>query len=202
MGIYKNVMELLVEEEASRQYKALPPRIASYVNPTELIAYALNQLPALYATSEKGLEYQLKRGREKYKVQIAQAVQRALAAVSRDPLRSSNPLQEQYATPLRNVLHQMRLLLRNDKVDWESLPTAVEQAIVQAAKSGITWDGRRRSRSTSSSSSSSLGKSPSSADYPLNAPPAFESPTSIRNPRANPGSADSFGWDNPLYDSH
>lgn len=199
MGIYKNVMELLVEEEVSRQYKALSPRIASYVNPTELTAYALNQLPALYATSEKGLEYQLKRGREKYKAQIAQAVQRALAAVSRDPLRSSNPLQDQYATPLRNVLHQMRLLLRNDKVEWESLPTAVEQAITQAAKSGITWDGRRRSRSIPSSS---LGKSPSSADYPLNTPPAFEPQTSARNPRANSGSVDSFGWDNPLYDSH
>lgn len=197
MGIYKNVMELLVEEEVSRQYKALSPRMASYVNPTELVAYALNQLPALYATSEKGLEYQLKRGREKYMAQIAQAVQRAMAAVSRDPLRASNPLQDQFATPLREVLHQMRLLLRNDKVDWENLPNAVEQAITRAAKSGITWDGRRKTRSVPYSS---IGKSPASADYPLGSS-SFESiPT--RNPRSSAGSVDAFGWDNPLYDSH
>lgn len=199
MGIYQNVMELLVEEEVSRQYKALSPRIASYVNPTELTAYALNQLPALYATSEKGLEYQLKRGKEKYKAQIAQAVQRALAAVSRDPLRSSSPLQDRYAAPLRDVLHQMRLLLRNDKVDWENLPNAVEQAIARAAKSGITWDGRRRSRSVSSGS---MAKSPSSADYPLGTPSAFEIKTPAHHPRSESGSVESFGWDNPLYDSH
>lgn len=198
MGIYKNVMELLVEEEVSRQYKALSPRMASYVNPTELVAYALNQLPALYATSEQGLEHQLKRGKEKYMAQISQAVQRALAAVSRDPLRTSNPLQDQFSMPLREVLHQMRLLLRNDKVDWESLPNAVEQAIARAAKSGITWDGRRKSRSAPYSS---MGKSPSSSDYPLNVSPSFES-IPPRIPRSGTGSVDSFGWDNPLYDSH
>lgn len=197
MGIYKNVMELLVEAEVSRQYKALSPRMASYVDPTELVAYALNQLPALYATSEKGLDYQLKRGQEKYMAQIAQAVQRAIAAVSRDPLRASNPLQDQFAAPLREVLHQMRLVLRNDKVDWENLPNAVEQAISRAAKSGITWDGRRKPRSVPYSS---IGKSPASADYPLGTS-AFESiPT--RNPRSSAGSVDAFGWDNPLYDSH
>jgi len=199
MGIYQNVMELLVEEEVSRQYKALSPRIASYVNPTELTAYALNQLPALYATSEKGLDYQLKRGKEKYKTQIAQAVQRALVAVSRDPLRSSSPLQDRYTAPLRDVLHQMRLLLRNDKVDWESLPNAVEQAIARAAKSGITWDGRRKSRSVATSS---LAKSPSSADYPLSSPSTFEIKAPSHHPRSGAGSVESFGWDNPLYDSH
>lgn len=198
MGIYKNVMELLVEEEVSRQYRALSPRMASYVNPTELTAYALNQLPALYATSEKGLEHQLKRGKEKYMSQIAQAVQRALAAVSRDPLRTSNPLQDQFSIPLREVLNQMRLLLHNDKIDWESLPNAVEQAIARAARSGITWDGRRKSRSVPYSS---MSKSPSSSDYPLSASSSFEAvPT--RNPRLDAGSVDAFGWDNPLYDSH
>lgn len=198
MGIYKNVMELLVEEEVTRQYRALSPRMASYVNPTELVAYALNQLPALYATSEKGLEYQLKRGKEKYRAEIAQAVKRALAAVSRDPLRASSPLQDQFSTSLREILHQMRLLLRNDKVDWENLPNAVEQAITRAARSGITWDGKRESRSVPYSS---IGKAPSSSDYPLSASAAFET-TPARNARSSAGAVDPFGWDNPLYDSH
>jgi hypothetical protein len=200
MGIYKNVMELLVEDEVSRQYEALPPRMASYVNPTELVAYALNQLPALYATSEQGLEYQLKRGKEKYRRQIVQAVQRALAAVSRDPLRSSSPLQDQFSlsAPLREVLHQLRLLLRNDKVNWENLPNAVEHAIARAAKSGMNWDGKRKDRSLPTS----LSQSPSSSDYPLSSPPLPRINIPTHNPRASSGSVDSFGWDNPLYDSH
>jgi hypothetical protein len=129
MGAYKNVMEILVEQEVMRQLKALPPRMGSYINQVELVAYALNQLPALYATSEKGLEYQLERGKSKFSNQIYQAVQRALAAIRRDPLRTYAPLQIQQSPQMRDVLHQLRLLLRNDKLDWEHLPVAVKEAI-------------------------------------------------------------------------
>jgi hypothetical protein len=131
MGAYKNVMEILVEEEVARQLKALPPRMSSYINQVELVAYALNQLPSLYATSEKGLGYQLERGKSKFSQQIYQAVQRALAAIRRDPLRTYTPIQTQQSPEMRGVLHQLRLLLRNDKLDWEHLPVAVREAMGQ-----------------------------------------------------------------------
>ncbi len=129
VGAYKNAMELLVEEEVERQVRALPPRVASYINQTELVAYALNQLPALYATSEKGLEFQIQRGRVKLAVQVSQAVQRAIAAIRRDPLRSYVPLQPQQSTHLRDVLHQLRRVLKNDSLNWENLPVAIRHAI-------------------------------------------------------------------------
>ncbi|WP_416671675.1 late competence development ComFB family protein [Egbenema bharatensis] len=181
MGIYKNVMELLVEEEVVRQSKALPPRMASYVNQVELVAYALNQLPALYATTEVGLEHQLKRGRERHGQTITQAVRRALAAVSRDPLRTHVPLQDAQKMPLREVLHQMRLLLRNDKVNWENLPTAVEHALVKASrgKNGSDWEA-----------------------YAVAPPPR----TSFQRKAARPTAprpqdtpADQYGWDDPYH---
>lgn len=191
MGIYKNVMEMLVEEEVLRQHKALPPRIASYVNPAELVAYALNQLPALYATSQKGLEYQLSRGRAKYHQQIAQAVQRALAAIGRDPLRASSPLTEQQSIPLREVLHQMRLLLRNDKVDWESLPNAVEQALRLASQGGITWDASYGSRSVQPPSRRST--------YGIRAIRSESNSQPLSSPhRAEDSEEEPFGWDDPL----
>lgn len=197
MEIYKNVMELLVEEEVSRQFKALPPRLASYVKEVELTAYALNQLPALYATSEQGLKYQLKRGNDRYKSQISQAVQRALAAVSRDPLRNANPLQAQAVTGLRDVLQQLRRLLKNDKLEWENLPNIVEQALRQAARSGAAWDVRRAGRLTPY-----VGRerTPSPADYPIDSA-SFSATSQPHSDRSN-SIEEPFSWDDPLYNSH
>jgi Late competence development protein ComFB len=155
MGAYRNAMEVLVQEEVEKQVRALPARSTAYINRLELIAYALNQLPSLYATSEKGFEYQVQRGRSKFGDQIVQAVRRALAAVRRDPLRTYAPLQTpQQSAPLREVLNELRLLLKNDKVDWDTLPREIERALSTslprshspsrspAQPRGITWDAR------------------------------------------------------------
>lgn len=143
MGSYRNAMEILVEEEVARQIKLLPPRASTYINQVELVAYALNQLPALYATSERGLEYQLQRARAKFKDQVRQAVLRALAAIRRDPIRAYAPLQTpQQSAPLKDVLHQLRVVLRNDKIDWETLPKAIEVALRDQQPNGVTWDAR------------------------------------------------------------
>jgi len=128
MGTYKNVMELLTEEAVKRHIKAMPPKVAAYMKPDELVAYALNQLPSLYATTEKGLDYQLQKGRSQYQAQIDQAVNRAIAAVRRDPLRSDKPLSvAEPHSALQPVLHKMRTLLRDDSLNWDTLPTVIEQ---------------------------------------------------------------------------
>lgn len=129
MNIYQNAMESLVEQEVDRQLKALPPKVASYINRLELIAYALNQLPALYATSEHGLQHQLRRGRATHGAQVAQAVQRAIAAIRRDPLRSYEPLRAKQPPVLQDVLCQLRRVLKNERLSWETLPIAVEEAL-------------------------------------------------------------------------
>ena len=182
MSVYKNVMELLVEEEVGQQFKALPPRISAYINPVEWVAYALNQLPALYATSEKGLHHQIQRGRVKHGAEIKQAVVRALAAIRRDPLRLSTPLESPYA-PFREVLLRLRALLRNDGLEWDAIPVAVEQALTR--------------------------RSPA---YLPPAPAPGEPTPQPARPVARPGSQagsrpisrpvapdETFGWDDPLY---
>ncbi len=88
-----NVMESLVADEVERQLKGLPERLAKYLKRDEVGTFALNRLPALYAASEKGLEHQRIKARQELQLQITQAVRQALAAVQRDPLRASQPLQ-------------------------------------------------------------------------------------------------------------
>jgi len=190
MSIYKNVMELLVEEEVVRQFKALSPRIAAYINQVEWVAYALNQLPPLYATSEKGLHHQIQRGRVKHGAEIKQAVLRALAAIRRDPIRSSTPLESPYA-PFREVLMRLRALLRNDRLEWDMIPQAVEQAITRQP---------RAQRQLAM---------PSPSDYvPTDyAPVAAHTRTASQSQpvpqaaaKSRPAAQDElFGWDDPLY---
>jgi Late competence development protein ComFB len=186
MSIYKNVMELLVEEEVARQFKALSPRIASYVNLAEWSAYALNQLPPLYATSKNGLRHQIQRGRAKHSAEIKQAVMRALAAIRRDPIRSSVPLESPFAR-FREVLLRLRTLLRNDKLEWDAIPLAVERAI---------------SRQPLARQLDQLEYSPSAVPSYLpatasrDAQPAPPRAPSTQRPEAQ---AEIFGWDDPLY---
>ncbi len=208
MGIYKNVMELLVEEEVGRQFKALPDRISAYVNQVEWVAYALNQLPPLYATSEKGLRHQIQRGKAKHGTEIRQAVQRALAAIGRDPLRTSTPLQSPQA-PFRRVLTQLRFLLRNDQIEWDTLPSAVEKALELASRGRMMQRTAATSSAPTHSNRQSRSKSPYYEDYADDAegepnvidsapPPPPPSPTRPTAPPP-PSSDELFGWDDPLY---
>ncbi len=87
-----NVMEILVLKEVDRQLEKLSPKLTQYIKRIEVATYALNRLPSLYASSQEGLRYQLKRAKKEYKAQIYVAVLQAMAAVQRDPLRCSTPL--------------------------------------------------------------------------------------------------------------
>ncbi|HEY9817268.1 MAG TPA: hypothetical protein V6D20_15925, partial [Candidatus Obscuribacterales bacterium] len=84
----------------------------------------------LYATTEKGLKYQLRRGRSNYGQQIDQAVQRAIAAVQRDPIRSQTPLSD-VEQKSQKVLQRMRTLFQDDSLNWDTVPSLVERALRQ-----------------------------------------------------------------------
>ncbi|MBF2003064.1 MAG: late competence development ComFB family protein [Synechococcales cyanobacterium M58_A2018_015] len=200
MGIYRNVMELLVEQEVERQFQSLPTGLASYVHPVEWAAYALNQLPPLYATSERGLNYQLQRGKAKYGSQISQAVQRALVAIRRDPLRSGKPLEASAVLPSPEVLTRLRQLLKNDKVEWHTLPIAVEHALKRASQGQLPVEVRATPRPTSIYSSI-----PRSSPFPEYGTASANHRTPRQQVRPSsppsPPAVEIFGWDDPLYHS-
>lgn len=89
---YINVLETIVTEEVERQIEKLSPHLARYINPAQVIAYALNRLPSLYATSEEGWHKQQLKAKTELKDQIIKAVRQGLAAVQKDPLKVTTPL--------------------------------------------------------------------------------------------------------------
>ncbi|MDY7020126.1 MAG: late competence development ComFB family protein [Cyanobacteriota bacterium] len=87
-----NVMEILIVQETERQLKKLAPNQVQYIKLVEVATYALNRLPSLYASSQEGLNHQLQHAKQQYKPQIIVAVRQGVAAVQRDPLRRSTPI--------------------------------------------------------------------------------------------------------------
>lgn len=146
IGNYINVMELLVKEEVELQLEALQaraPRTLRQINLVELLAFAMNHLPSLYATSKKGLRYQRQIGKTQYASQIKDAVHRALATVLNDPLRTAEPLPPQSSEALQETLNELRSLLANPSVNWDNLAVAVEQALKQAQEGSVSRSSRQ-----------------------------------------------------------
>jgi len=135
----RNVMEALVVEEVERQCKALPYKIAKSTSPTEVTAFALNRLPALYATSKRGWQRQLQRGKTEFQPQIATAVRQGIMAVQRDPLRSESPLNFQEEDAAAIALQDLKLLLQCEDLSWQNLNVVVKQALIDTLRGKITW---------------------------------------------------------------
>ena len=90
--IHRNVMEILVAEEIDRQLLRFPENIRKFIEPIEVATYALNRLPALYASSQQGFNKQKVKGRSEHSVKITQEVRKGFAAIQQDILRTSTPL--------------------------------------------------------------------------------------------------------------
>lgn len=136
---YRNVMESLVVEEVEKQFQKLPVKVASYVNKAEVVAYALNRLPPLYATSERGWQQQRDRARREMNDQIKTAVRQAIAAVQRDPLRAVTPLKVEEEQESTAALQGLKELLGREELSWRDLVNAVENALIKTARGEITW---------------------------------------------------------------
>jgi hypothetical protein len=88
---YKNVMELLVDEEIDRQTQSFSKQEAQAINRIEVAAHALNHLPSLYASSQEGVGMQYERGLQEMSDDITTKVLQALAIVGKQPQRDSTP---------------------------------------------------------------------------------------------------------------
>lgn len=141
-GVHINVMETLVHEEIEKQLRFYPKNLRNYLNLTEVATYALNRLPPLYASSVKGMEEQRRVAGRQYRSELTSAVRRAIAAVERDPLRSSEPIVSEIELNYRGAettLGQIQELLKrynllepiNKEVTWDNCMPLLRQAFVK-----------------------------------------------------------------------
>jgi hypothetical protein len=88
---YKNVMEILIDEEIDRQTGHYSQEQAQSINRIEVATYALNRVPPLYASSQEGIGLQYQRGQAEFSEPIRASVRQALILVHKKPNRTSTP---------------------------------------------------------------------------------------------------------------
>lgn len=134
---YQNVMESLVAEEVERQLNKLPPKLAMYIRRLEVETYALNRLPSLYASSEKGWRYQCQKAELELRQNIAIGVRQAFSAVQVDPLRRSTPLSpeeksnDQENSESQAALEALRGLLQQPDLSWAEIVQEIEKLLAK-----------------------------------------------------------------------
>ena len=130
-----NAMELLVAQEVTKQLKSCPATLREYINPIEVATFALNRLPPLYASCKEGLNRQQKHA-FKLQLQIKTAVRQGFAAVNRDPIRQSTPLDKELN---QGLFSSKKKQLPQNKIH-SNLVYFLEQVLLETADSEITED--------------------------------------------------------------
>ncbi|NEP19079.1 MAG: late competence development ComFB family protein [Leptolyngbya sp. SIO4C1] len=142
---YANVMEVLVSEEVERQLSQQQPRVLKYIKRSEVETFALNRLPALYASSEKGWKFQYEKASRQMYRQVADAVRQAIAAVLVDPIRTSQPLPVSMGGKESDVmLSQLRKALHQPQLTWKEVVRRLQQSGAAETEADMNAHSHRR----------------------------------------------------------
>lgn len=127
----KNVMETLVAEEIDEQLHHLSEKQLEQMKVPQIMAFALNRLPGLYVTSEKGWRRQWGQGKGSLEKEIGLAVRQGIAAVQRDPLRAMSSIDAHPPDAAETALGQLRKLLQNHNLTWQNLVPMIQKLLVE-----------------------------------------------------------------------
>lgn len=130
MSSLKNVIEDIVVKVAQEQLEQLWAANKQKVNLHEVVAYALNRLPTMYATTYNGWIHQRSRALNEIETQIVDAVQKGIrTALFGDPLHDSTPIPEVEVTGKALALVKLRKILGKVMLRWRDVPDALEYAL-------------------------------------------------------------------------
>lgn len=140
MSSCRNALEELVIEEAEAQYKRLGADIKKRVDLSEVIAYALNRLPPMYATTQRGWTQQRKRAEQELGQAIAKSVRNGFLSTQSDNLRQNDPIPAHELISQARSLAKLRKIFNKEYLKWKDVPevvrTALDSGYYQSLSSG------------------------------------------------------------------
>jgi Late competence development protein ComFB len=132
MASLRNALEEIVVKVAQEQLGRLPAPQRQNIDISEVLAYALNRLPTMYASTGRGWLQQRKRGRTELYNMVVSAVNRSLMNVRQQMPRNYTSLAlDQLLTPA-HTLARLQRLFRKPTLRWRDLPSTFAQEIVFA----------------------------------------------------------------------
>jgi hypothetical protein len=129
MSSCRNALEELVIEEAEAQYKRLGADVKKRVDLSEVIAYTLNRLPPMYATTQRGWVQQRKKAEQELHSAIIKTVRNGFLSTQSDILRQQDPIPAHELISQARSLVKLRKLFNKDYLKWKDVPNAVRDAL-------------------------------------------------------------------------
>jgi hypothetical protein len=129
MPCFKNVLEEIVVMEVRDRLNLLGDSAREGINASEVVAFSLNRLPVLYASTNRGWVQQRLRAKHEFQNQIIAAVRQGLLGVMRVPLRKLTSI---FPTDTDNpacVLMRLQKLFCNPSLNWHDVPNAFQQSL-------------------------------------------------------------------------
>ncbi len=139
LTVSRNLIEYYVMEEVEQHFDQLPEATQDFVSKSDIVAYALNRLPAMYATTRRGYLRQTSEIKILFQEKIAEVVQQGLAAVQSDPFRFSKPLEKRNDVGADRALEQLRSVLGDRTITWENVAEIVHNRIQQYEANHSAW---------------------------------------------------------------
>jgi hypothetical protein len=127
----RNVLIEFVYREANAQIQSLGSGIKYKYNIDEVIAYALNRLPLMFASTDVGLQ---SKRQECIAMQadISKATRQALLGVRRDPLREAEPMEDIELANAPYALINVQEILGWENLMWADLAKALGDELEKA----------------------------------------------------------------------
>ncbi len=127
---FVNVLEEILVKEVYIQIEELRPELQPKVRAVEVVAYALNRLPPLFATSMIGWQYQYEYALNELHPQISQLVKQGIKTVLfGDPLHDITPLPNHLFTNSAGVLYQLSQVFERKHLRWRDVPALIEEIV-------------------------------------------------------------------------
>jgi len=137
----RNAIEEPVIEEVKAQIKSLSLPLQNQVDTCAVIAYSLNRLPTMYATTQRGWAQQHKRAREELRDQITGAVRQGMLGIRKDMLRESQPLPAIELETDARSLARLQNILKKPDLRWKDLSEALKESLANTHGHGTISSG-------------------------------------------------------------
>ncbi|AFY74429.1 Late competence development protein ComFB [Synechococcus sp. PCC 7502] len=137
----RNAIEEPVIEEVKAQVKSLSPALQNQVDVRGIVAYSLNRLPTMYATTQRGWSQQRRRAREEFGDQIKGAVRQGMLGIRKDVLRESQPLPEEELETEARSLAKLQKILGKPDLRWRELHEALQDTLINIHDRGALSTG-------------------------------------------------------------
>jgi Late competence development protein ComFB len=131
---YSNVLEKLVVLVAEHLMRDVPPSVSSQIDMPEIVAFALNRLPPMYVTSDRGYKLSRQRAQSELTKEITAQVRQAILKIGRSPKRLMPPLPlKKFEQEHEEALAELRQILQRPDITSQNVLEIVEAALESEA---------------------------------------------------------------------